>query len=31
MCPLNDDVFYLSESATHQEKYVLKHDSIMAL
>ena len=26
MCPLNDGIFYLSESATHQEEYFLKHD-----
>ena len=25
MCPLNDGIFYLSESATHQEEYFLKH------
>ena len=25
MCPLNDGIFYFSESATHQE-YFLKHD-----
>ena len=24
MCPLNDGMFYLSESATHQEEYFLK-------
>ena len=26
MCPLNDGIFDLSESATHQEEYFLKHD-----
>ena len=26
MCPLNDSIFYLAESATHQEEYFLKHD-----
>ena len=26
MCPLNDDIFHLSESAIHQEEYFLKHD-----
>ena len=26
ICPLNDGIFYLSESATHQE-YFLKHDN----
>ena len=26
MYPVNDGVFYLSESATHQEEYFLKHD-----
>ena len=26
MCPLNEGIFYLSESATHQEEYFLKHD-----
>ena len=25
MCPLNGGIFYLSESATHQEEYFLKH------
>ena len=24
MCPLNDGIFYLTESATHQEEYFLK-------
>ena len=26
MCPLNDGIFYLSESATHQKEYFLRHD-----
>ena len=26
MCPLNDGIFYLIESATHQEGYFLTHD-----
>ena len=26
MCPTNDGTFYLSESATQQEEYFLKHD-----
>ena len=26
MFPLNDSIFYLSESATHQEEYFLKHN-----
>ena len=26
MCPLNDGRFYLSESATHEGEYFLKHD-----
>ena len=26
MCPLNDGIFYFSESATHQDEYFLKHD-----
>ena len=31
MCPLNDGIFYLSESAIHQEEYFLKMTTIMAL
>ena len=26
MCPLNDGIFYWTESATHQEEDFLKHD-----
>ena len=26
MCPLNDGIFYLSESATRPEEYVFKRD-----